>query len=70
MNLYPLLGIGLGAFLSYYILKMVAKRMNKDMPSLGELMYPMHHTDSRRDKINQRKQVSRKKASIKCSHNN
>ena len=34
---------------------MVAKRMNKDMPSLGELMYPMHHTDSRRDKINQRK---------------
>ena len=55
MNLYPLLGIGLGAFLSYYILKMVANRMNKDMPSLGELMYPMHHTDSRRDKINQRK---------------
>ena len=34
---------------------MVAKRMNKDIPSLGELMYPMHHTDSRRDKINQRK---------------
>ena len=29
--------------------------MNKDMPSLGELMYPMHHSDSRRDKINQRK---------------
>tara|TARA_B000000565_G_C23711729_1_gene349886 strand:+ start:396 stop:593 length:198 start_codon:yes stop_codon:yes gene_type:complete len=55
MNLYPLIGIGLGAFLSYYILKMVAKRMNKDMPSLGELMYPMHHADSRRDKINQRK---------------
>ena len=56
MNLYPLIGIGIGVFLSYYILKMVAKRMNKDMPSLGELMYPMHHTDSRRDKINQRKQ--------------
>ena len=55
MNLYPLIGIGLGVFLSYYILKMVAKRMNKDMPSLGELMYPMHHADSRRDKINQRK---------------
>ena len=53
MNLYPLIGIGIGVFLSYYILKMVAKRMNKDMPSLGELMYPMHHTDSRRDKINQ-----------------
>ena len=55
MNLYPLIGIGIGVFLSYYILKMVAKRMNKDMPSLGELMYPMHHTVSRRDKINQRK---------------
>ena len=55
MNLYPLIGIGIGVFLSYYILKMVAKRMNKDMPSLGELMYPMHHTDSSRDKINQRK---------------
>ncbi|MDG1545659.1 MAG: hypothetical protein P8R32_05360 [Candidatus Poseidoniia archaeon] len=41
--------------MSYYILKMLAKRMKKDMPSLGELMYPMHHSDSRRDKINQRK---------------
>ena len=50
---------------------MVAKRMNKDMPSLGELMYPMHHADSRRDKINQRKaKLAEKKASIKCSHNN
>tara|TARA_B100001029_G_scaffold137312_1_gene116382 strand:+ start:424 stop:621 length:198 start_codon:yes stop_codon:yes gene_type:complete len=55
MNFYPLIGISLGAFLSYYILKMLAKRMNKDIPTLGELMYPMHHSDSRRDKINQRK---------------
>ena len=55
MNFYPLIGISLGAILSYYILKMLAKRMNKDIPSLGELMYPMHHSDSRRDKINQRK---------------
>ena len=55
MNFYPLLGIGIGAFLSYYILKMLAKRMKRDMPGLGELMYPMHHTDSRKDKINQRK---------------
>ncbi|SVC04381.1 uncharacterized protein METZ01_LOCUS257235 [marine metagenome] len=29
--------------------------MNKEVPNLGELMYPMHHSDSRRDKINQRK---------------
>ena len=55
MNFYPLIGVGLGAILSYYIIKILAKRMNKDMPSLGELMYPMHHSDSRRDKINQRK---------------
>ena len=55
MNFYPLIGVGIGAFLSYYILKMIAKRMKKDMPGLGELMYPMHHSDSRRDKINQRK---------------
>ena len=55
MNLYPLIGIGIGAFLSYYIMKILAKRMKRDMPGLGELMYPMHHTDSRRDKINQRK---------------
>ena len=55
MNFYPLIGISLGALLSYYILKNLAKRMNKNMPSLGELMYPMHHSDSRRDKINQRK---------------
>ena len=55
MNFYPLIGVGIVAFLSYYILKMIAKRMKKDMPGLGELMYPMHHSDSRRDKINQRK---------------
>ena len=55
MNFYPLIGIGIGAFLSYYILKMLAKRMKKEMPWFGELMYPMHHTDSRKDKINQRK---------------
>ena len=29
--------------------------MTKDMPSLGERMYNIHHTDSIRDKINQRK---------------
>lgn len=55
MNFYPLIGITLGAIFSYYVLKMLARRMNKDIPSLGELMYPMHHSDSRRDKINQRK---------------
>ena len=55
MNFYPLIGVGIGTFLSYYILKVLAKRMKKDMPCLGELMYPMHHTDSRKDKINQRK---------------
>tara|TARA_X000001036_G_scaffold229559_1_gene214479 strand:- start:930 stop:1127 length:198 start_codon:yes stop_codon:yes gene_type:complete len=55
MNFYPLIGVGIGTFLSYYILKVLAKRMKKDMPGLGELMYPMHHTDSRKDKINQRK---------------
>ena len=56
MNFYPLIGISLGVLLSYYILKILAKRMNKDMPTLGELMYPMHRSDSRRDKINKRKE--------------
>tara|TARA_B110001454_G_scaffold187074_1_gene184249 strand:- start:101 stop:298 length:198 start_codon:yes stop_codon:yes gene_type:complete len=55
MNFYPLIGIGLGSLISYYIVKIMAKRMNKEVPNLGELMYPMHHSDSRRDKINQRK---------------
>ena len=55
MYFYPLIGIGICAFLCYYFLKMLAKRMKRDMPGLGELMYPMHHTDSRKDKINQRK---------------
>ena len=55
MNFYPLIGIGLGSLISYYIVKILAKRMNKEVPNLGELMYPMHHSDSRRDKINQRK---------------
>tara|TARA_B100000029_G_C17148176_1_gene804988 strand:- start:169 stop:366 length:198 start_codon:yes stop_codon:yes gene_type:complete len=62
MNFYPLIGVSLGALLSYYIVKNLARRMNKEMPSLGELMYPMHHSDSKRDKINQRKlELSEKK---------
>tara|TARA_B100000965_G_scaffold388725_1_gene393573 strand:- start:2898 stop:3080 length:183 start_codon:yes stop_codon:yes gene_type:complete len=53
MNLFPFLAplsMGLSIFFSYYLIKYVAKKMGKPIPNLGELMYPMHHKDSKIDK--------------------
>ena len=55
MNLFPLVGVTLGIIIGYFIVRMVAIRMGKPLPSLGEIMYPLHHTDSKRDKANRRR---------------
>ncbi|SVB23775.1 uncharacterized protein METZ01_LOCUS176629 [marine metagenome] len=34
---------------------MIAVRMGKPLPGLGELMFPLHHTDSKIDQANKRK---------------
>ena len=53
MNIYPLLApfsVGAAIFLSYYLMKYIAKKMGKPFPSIGELMFPLHHKDSKLDK--------------------
>ena len=55
MNLFPLVGVSLGIIIGYLIVRMVAIRMGKPLPSLGEIMYPLHHTDSKRNQANRRR---------------
>ena len=53
MNLYPLLApvsVGIGILLGYFLMKYIAKKLGKPFPGIGELMYPMHHLDSKIDK--------------------
>lgn len=53
MNISPLLApisVGLGILIGYYIMKIVAHRMGKPFPGIGELVFPMHHNDSKIDK--------------------
>ena len=55
MNLFPLVGVTLGIIIGYLIVRMVAIRMGKPLPSLGEMMYPLHHKDSKRDQADRRR---------------
>ena len=55
MNFFPLVGVTLGVILGYLFVRMIAVRMGKPLPSLGEIMYPFHHTDSKRDQANKRR---------------
>ena len=50
MNFFPLVGVGLGLVIGYFSVKYIADKMGKPIPSIGELMFPMHHTDSKIDK--------------------
>ena len=50
MNFFPILGVGLGLIIGYFSVKYIAKKMGKPIPGIGELMFPMHHTDSKVDK--------------------
>ena len=55
MNLFPLVGVTLGIIIGYILVRIVAVRMGKPLPSLGEIMYPLHHSDSKRDSTNRRR---------------
>ena len=53
MNIFPLLApisVGIGILVGYYIIKFVARKMGKPFPGLGELTFPLHHSDSKIDK--------------------
>ena len=53
MNIYPLLApisVGLGILVGYILIEYIARKMGKPFPGIGELMFPMHHKDSKIDK--------------------
>ena len=50
MNFFPLVGVGLGLIIGYFSVRYIANKMGKPIPGIGELMFPMHHTDSKIDK--------------------
>ncbi|MDG1543922.1 MAG: hypothetical protein P8R34_02985 [archaeon] len=50
MNFFPLVGVGLGLIIGYFSVRYIADKMGKPIPGIGELMFPMHHTDSKIDK--------------------
>ena len=55
MNLFPALGVTLGLIVGYFSIRVIAARMGKPLPGLGELMFPMHHTDSKIDKASKKR---------------
>ena len=53
MNIYPILApisVGLGILIGYILIEYIARKMGKHFPGIGELMFPMHHKDSKIDK--------------------
>ncbi|HJM17048.1 MAG TPA: hypothetical protein QGI59_00905 [Candidatus Poseidoniia archaeon] len=53
MNIYPLLApisVGLGILVGYVLIGYISRKMGKPFPGIGELMFPMHHKDSKIDK--------------------
>ena len=55
MNLFPALGVTLGLIVGYFSIRVIAARMGKPLPGLGELMFSMHHTDSKIDQANKKR---------------
>ena len=58
MNIYPIIApisVGLGIIVGYILIKYIAKKMGKPFPGIGELMFPMHHKDSKIDKRHREK---------------
>ena len=52
MNIYPVLApisVLLGILVGYILIKYIARKMGKPIPGIGELMFPMHHRDSKID---------------------
>jgi len=53
MTIYPILApisVGLGILIGYILIEYIARKMGKPFPGIGELMFPMHHKDSKIDK--------------------
>ena len=53
MNIYPIiapLSVGIGILVGYLLIKYLARKMGKPFPGIGELMFPLHHKDSKIDK--------------------
>ena len=55
MNFFPALGVTLGLIIGYFLVRVIAARMGKPLPGLGELMFPLHHTDSTEDQASKRR---------------
>ena len=53
MNIYPVLApisVLLGILVGYVLIKYISHKMGKPIPGIGELMFPVHHRDSKMDK--------------------
>jgi|TARA_B110000263_G_scaffold58288_1_gene49816 hypothetical protein len=50
MNFFPVVGVTLGLIIGYFSVRYIADKMGKPIPGIGELMFPMHHTDSKIDR--------------------
>ena len=53
MNIYPIIApvsVGIGILVGYLLIKYLARKMGKPFPGIGELMFPLHHKDSKIDK--------------------
>ena len=53
MNIYPIIApisVGIGILVGYLLIKYLVRKMGKPFPGIGELMFPLHHKDSKIDK--------------------
>ena len=53
MNIYPIIApisVGIGILVGYLLIKYLARKMGKPFPGIRELMFPLHHKDSKIDK--------------------
>ena len=49
MALLAVAGVALGGGVAWLIVRWLAARRDGKMPTLGELMFPVHHTDHKQD---------------------
>ena len=49
MSLLAVAGVALGGVVAWLIVRWLAARRDGKMPTLGELMFPVHHTDHKQD---------------------
>ena len=49
MSWLAVAGVALGGGVAWLIVRWLAARRDGKMPTLGELMFPVHHTDHKQD---------------------